>query len=113
MNPLDELIAQTLQKMTMEDKFAFAQEPSEHPGAQFHFSNGMAMRNSLRLWEHDSPLTKWFCEQGIYHGDDRSAVIFKALWCRMRNQPFNIEQEAAYYRDYWKDKGLGADGKPL
>jgi hypothetical protein len=112
-NPLEELIEQMVAQMTVEDQITFAQEPEDHPGSQFHFSNGMSMRNELHLWEHTTPLTRWFSEQGIFHGDDRSGTIFKALWCRLRNKPFDIKAEAEFYRVFWARNGVNPDGTPI
>jgi len=71
------------------------------------------MRNAWGLWYNETGISKWFQSHGVLHGDDRSGIIFKALWCRLNNKPFSIDNEAAYYISYWKQHGCKADGSPL
>ncbi len=110
---LDEAVDQIVAGMTEEDKAAAQREDPEHPFGYAHFGGGMAMRNGWGLWHGRTPISRWLREHGIWHGDDASAVIFKALYCRLTGKPFDIAAEAAYYRDYWASKGCGPDGSPL
>lgn len=104
--PLDELIDEIIGQMKPEDKEWFRKESKDHPGASLHFGPGMAMRNNLHLWEHKTPLTKWFCEQEIFHGDDRSGTIYKALWCRLNNKTLDMKREAEFYKNHWAKCGI-------
>lgn len=112
-NPLENLIDEILSKMTEEDMSRFAKEPEDHPGVRFHFTGGMAMRNEFRLWQNDTPLTMWFSSHGIFHGDDRSATIYKALWCRLNQRYFSITDEAEHFRAFWARSGHNPDGSPM
>ena len=98
---------------SQEDKDYFSNQSGEHPGAELHFSAGMAMRNSWKLWQKDEPLAKWFRERGIWHADDMSAIIYKAYWCKLNNKPFDLNTEVAFYEKFWADNGLGFDEQPL
>ena len=60
----------------------------------------------------DETVDEILSKYNIMHGDDRSAIIFKALWCRLNDKPIRIEEEAAFYIRYWADKGLNPDGSP-
>ena len=102
---LDEAVDQLLSQMSESDKQAYRREDPDHPGSRFHFGGGMAMRNRWSLWDHDTPLSQWFLSHGIFHGDDRSAVIFKALYCRLTDTPFDIAKEAAFYEAFWAKSG--------
>jgi len=42
--------------------------------AQAHFGLGLWMRNQWGLWR-GGPLTKYFCQLGVYHPDDMSSII--------------------------------------
>lgn len=110
---LDEAVDQIISDNSKEAMDEFKLEPEDSPGARFHFFGGMNMRNAWGLWYNETPISKWFQFHGVLHGDDRSGIIFKALWCRLNNKPFDIDAEAAYYINYWKQKGCKADGSPL
>lgn len=111
--PLDELIDEIVEGMTSKEIEDYKKESYKHPGSKYHFWGGMNMRNSLHLWEHDTPLTKYFSSVGIFHGDDRSGTIYKALWCRLMNKPLDIKAEADFYKRFWAKNGLNADGSPI
>lgn len=64
--------------------------------------NGMAMRNDWNLW-YKSDLSMWFYNHGIYHADDMSGTICKAVWCSVKNLPFVLENEVKYFEEYWKE----------
>jgi hypothetical protein len=74
-----------------------------------HMFGGMSMRNSWGLWFNETAIGKFFQERGLHHGDDRSAVILKAFWCKMNDKPFSLDTEVAYYRDYWANAGVDPD----
>lgn len=98
---LDEAVDQILGTMTADDMSRYCQEDPRCPGIRFHFGGATAMRNQWGLWDESSPLSQWFTAHGISHADDRSACVFKALYCRLTGKPFDIAAEAAYYRDFW------------
>lgn len=112
---LDEAVDQILAHMTKTDKIAFAAEPEDHPGSCLHFSTGMALRNEWGLWHGKTPISKWLRAHRIVHGDDQSAVIFKALWCRLQTPPriLDIAAEAEHYAAFWARSGLTWDMKPI
>jgi hypothetical protein len=95
------------------DRNRFMREPSDHPGSQFHFGSGMAMRNIWGLWIKEQPLTQWFRSHGIWHADDMCALIYKAYWCSLHDKRFDIDKEAQHYKDYWTKQGVGFDGEKL
>jgi hypothetical protein len=94
---LDEAVDYLVAYMSDDDKKAYA------AGAPApHFSLGMSLRNDWGLWFNETPLGKWFEANGIHHGDDRSGVIFDALRARLKGEPFDIKEQADYYRKWWK-----------
>jgi hypothetical protein len=111
--PLDATVDYLLLCMSDADKAVFAQQPEDSPGAEWHHTLSRNIRNDLHLWDDDTPLTKWFAANDIYHGDDRSGTIFKAMWCKLNNKPFDIKAEAEFYRAYWAESGVNPDGTPL
>ena len=56
----------------------------------------------MAVWEPSSPLAKWFASQGIFHADDSSACIFKAFRAKLQGKPFDLVQEAEFYKAYWE-----------
>jgi hypothetical protein len=110
---LAEAIARLDKLMPDDVKDMFKKEPEDHPGSQYHFNAGMALRNNWGLWVDDQPLTQWFRQRGIWHADDMSSIIFKAYWCYLNNKEFSIEAEADYYTKWWAKNNTGFDGKSL
>lgn len=109
---LDEAVDLVLSNMTEADKDAYAMEDPECPGAKYHHFGGMAMRNDWGLWYHETPLAQWFARHGIYMADDRSAVVFKALYCRLTGRSFDIGAEAMFYQQFWREHDCYPDGSP-
>jgi len=64
-----------------------------------------SLRNSWGLWE-DSPLKKYFIQQGFTHPDDMSEVIWDS-YCAMREgKEFSLLEAAEKYKAYWaKNRG--------
>lgn len=114
---LDEAVDQILAGMSAADKVAYAKEREHYPGVRFHFSGGMAMRNDWGLWHHETVLAKWLLARRLFHGDDRSAIVFKALWRRIHGLPLSEEwlaTEAAHYETFWRETaGLSWDMQPI
>ena len=99
--------------MTDEARVRFAKESGTSPGSKFHFGGGMAMRNNWGLWDKEQPLTTWFRNNGIWHADDMSSLIYKAYWCFLNDMRFDIDNEVYFYESYWKMTGVGFDGVKL
>lgn len=66
-----------------------------------HHGLGRHLRNEWKLWL-DSPLSKWFNEQGIYHADDMSGIILDSFWRHLNNEPLMIKEQIKQYQDYWE-----------
>lgn len=96
---LDEAVDHLLARMTEEDKTCFL----SHSDAFFHHGSGTAMRNEWLLWDESSPLSIWFSDRHIFHADDRSSVIYKALRARLNEETIDIEKEAVYYLRFWQE----------
>lgn len=105
---LDEAVDQILAGMTQEEKDAYAREPST-----YHHGGGTAMRNDWGLWFGDTPISAYLRAHRVFHGDDQSSVIFKAVWNRLNGFSTDLAAEAAYYEAYWKGCGLTWDQQPI
>lgn len=110
---LAEAVDRIIATMTEDDKAAYRAQPAESPGAIFHHFGGMAMRNAWDLWSHDSFLCQWLSGRGFFNGDDRSALIYKAVWCHLNHIPLRIEEEAERNRLHWATYGVNPDGTPI
>jgi len=73
----------------------------EFSGPWAHFGLGMWVRNNLGLWDKESPLAKYFCSIGIGHPDDMWGILSDCIVRKFRNEPFDLEGQVKYYRDYW------------
>ncbi len=116
LTPLEEAVNQLRHEMTTDEEIAFSREPKDYPGVRFHFTSGMAMRNEWGLWHGKTPLSKWLRAHGVFHGDDQSAVIYKALWRRLNGLALSEEwlaDEAERYALFWARSGLTWDQKPI
>lgn len=94
---LEEAVNHVIQNMDKDSIEAIKKSTSMH---EFHFTTGMAMRNDWGLWSGSS-LRSWFVDRGIDHADDMSGIIMKAIWCRVQDEDFNLDQEIAKYQEYW------------
>ncbi len=120
MNPipttLDEAVDQIVASMTADDQARYRDEPEDYPGVRFHFSGAMAMRNGWGLWHGATPISAWLRARRVFHGDDQSAVIYKALWRRLHGLPLDdawLAKEAAHYESFWNRSGLTWDQQPI
>lgn len=104
---LDEALDLIIHSSRKEDLAAFAATPEGDYATMLHFGAGMAMRNNWGLWHNETGIAKWFRDNGIFHGDDRSGTIYRALWCRLNNAPFDIKAEAAHYEAFWAKRDSG------
>lgn len=110
---LDEAVDQILAGMTQEQRDAYARQPSASPGAAYHHGGGTAMRNGWGLWHGETPISAYLRANRVYHGDDQSAVIFKAVWNRLNGFSTNLAAEAAHYEAHWRRHGLTWDMQPI
>jgi hypothetical protein len=113
---LDEAVDQLLAGMTEADKRAYRKGPEDDAGVILHHGLGMAMRNAWGLWHGETALSKWLRSKRIWHGDDCSATIYRALWRRLHDLPIDdawLAGQAAFYEDFWKRSGLTWDMQPL
>ena len=66
-----------------------------------HHGMGTFIRNTLELWEN-GPAVKWFNDNGIYHADDMSSIIFKSLHRRVNGNDIKLDDQIKKYRDHWE-----------
>lgn len=70
---------------------------------KYHFSVGMNIRNAWGLWKEDSTLHGHFKERfGLFHADDMSGLIFHCFHKAINDKPWEAEEKAQYYLEYWK-----------
>jgi len=90
-----------LKKLPPEEIISIKRMESEDDMIKYHMGLGMGLRNGWGLWA-GSRLSRYFNRMGVEHPDDMSGIIFDALWCRIHEKPFNLEQRIKYYQDYWR-----------
>lgn len=111
---LDEAVDQLISAMKPKDKRDWKTIPFDKIMGMIHHLGGMSLRNEWGLWHGKTDICKWLRVNRIYHADDQSSTIFKALWCRVNDQPFDIKTEAAEYERFWRETaGLTWDMKPI
>lgn len=81
----------TMVKSWTEDEFS----------GRLHHGFGMWMRNNWQLWG-GSRLSKYFNDLGIHHPDDMSGIILDSYHRHLNNKEIQLEEQIAFYKDYWK-----------
>gem|GEM_PF-6394650 len=69
------------------------------------FDSGYYTLNDLRsreLWNNPK-LDPAFKKIGIWHPEDRGAILGTCIWRRLHRQDLNIPQQVAFYLAYWKE----------
>ena len=66
-----------------------------------HLGLGMWLRNNWRLWG-GSRLSKYFNNLEINHPDDMSGIILTSYGRYLRKEDIKLEEQIAYYKNYWK-----------
>ncbi len=115
-NDLEQAVAELRKHMTTSDEIAFSRAHEDGASAMLHFNGGMALRNAWGLWQNETPIARWLQERKIVHGDDRSCVIYTALWRKLNGLIIDdewIATQAAFYERFWNQSGLTWDMKPL
>lgn len=73
----------------------------ENDAMMLHHGYGTFIRNTLELW-YNGPAVAWFNEQGIYHADDMSGIIFTSLHRKGNKKEIELDKQIKFYRDYWE-----------
>ncbi len=120
MNPipttLDEAVDQIVASMDGETKAGWRTQGVDACIGPIHHWGGMALRNDWGLWHGTTGISQWLRAQRVFHGDDASAVIFEAVWRRLRDLPIDdawVAERAAYYETFWAKSGLTWDQQPI
>jgi len=76
--------------------------------AGLHHGAGTWLRNNLHLWEdcgkpykERTPLSRWFNDNGIFHPDDMSGILFDSLERHLKGEDLKLEEQFKFYIDYW------------
>lgn len=69
-----------------------------------HHGLGRWLRNNWSLWEAVGELPAWFkSAHGITHADDMSALILDAAFCRVCEEPFDLDRQVAVFLQHWEN----------
>jgi len=101
---LDDAIAEAECLLPPSDLDLFRSTPEREAIADAHFAIGMFMRNEWGLWA-GSRLSEYFNAAGLFHPDDISSVVLKALWRKQNHLAFDLRAEIRYYQQYWRECG--------
>lgn len=110
---LDEAVDSIVAQMTPAQQEHWRTHSARECIGPIHHTGGMGMRNRWGLWDDDSPLSRNLSAHGAYHADDRSSLIFNALWHRLNGLPHDIAAEVEANRLHWAAQGVKPDGTPL
>jgi len=79
----------------------FHKENTNPTNEGWHFAGGMNLRNAWGLWHNSTSIAKWFTENGLYHGDDRSAILSEAVSAKINNKDFDVHAKIQWYQNWW------------
>lgn len=81
-------------------------EPDTIRDPFFHFSGGMHTRNTLSLWDKESPLHKHMVERfGLCHADDMSMLISGAADAKKNGVEYDIDSDIERCKNHWINMG--------
>ena len=84
-------------------------EFAENDPSLYHHGVGRFLRNTWKLWDADSDLSRFFHSIGIYHPDDMSGIILTTLRRILNKQPVKLADQVKKHQAYWCSLNL-ADG---
>ncbi len=68
----------------------------------FHHTGGMAVRNTLGLWQKESPLYKHMLERfGLCHADDTGALITGAANAFKNGKDYDPAPDVERFKKHW------------
>lgn len=100
-----------LQRMpeTYEEAIQFVYErinPDTVSSPMFHMTGGMAVRNTLGLWDKESPLHKHMLERfGLCHADDTGALITDAAHAMKNGEDYDPQAWVDICVKHWHNAG--------
>jgi hypothetical protein len=74
-----------------------------------HMGLGLRIRNEWLITRDDrglgsrSRLAVYFRSLGIDHPDDMSGIILESFVRHVKQEPINLDEQVAYYKDYWAE----------
>lgn len=73
----------------------------------FHHTGGMAVRNTLGLWDKESKLHKHMLERfGLCHADDTGALITRAAHALKNNEEYDPQEDIQSFKEHWRRNGF-------
>lgn len=90
-----------LDSLLSHDDINTIKNESEEGTIKFHMSLGLWIRNNWKLWNQNTPLSKYFNDLEIFHPDDMSGIIITSYWRYLNGKPINLESQIEYYKNYW------------
>lgn len=99
---LDEAVEMIVAALQPDELEYIRQSPEQKVMGLAHHGVGRYIRNGWSLWEKDTPLSLWFAQQGITHGDDKSGIIITSVIRHIRGEPRDLEGQVRRYQEHWK-----------
>ncbi len=96
---LDDAHAELMKLLPPDELQRIRDMKSEFDMIDYHFGLGMGLRNDWGLWR-GSRLSRRLNFMGIWHPDNMSGVILQSFWCKLHNQPFQLQNQEARFRAY-------------
>lgn len=102
---IEECMTALIELLSQEEKINLLKMSEDEMGMTHH-GLGQWIRNNWDLWK-GGPLLEHMKSLGFIHQDDMSHSIIKEFWNRLNNRPSQIQEDIAYYADFWKKSDTG------
>lgn len=77
-----------------------------------HFTFGMYLRNTWKLWDKETPIVQWFRnELKIGHADDISGIILDSLYAKVKGEVLDLPLAIECYHTHWELCGCNEFGE--
>ena len=102
-NTMEEAIHALEKQLSPAQREAFKAKSEAVALTDAHFGLGMQIRNEwFRTGGSDLP--RILSEAGAKSMDDMSTLVLSAYWRRLNGRPFDLQQEAGCYRQWWAEQ---------
>lgn len=103
---LEEAVKTLVKTTSKKEKEDIKATPHDDVMGQLHHGFGTFVRNEWKLWDDQTPLVQSvYAKYGVKFGDDVSGLILNAYIAKLQGTEFDLEAEAARYRDHWEEIG--------
>lgn len=100
-NDLDECLDMMEKDIAARDEAKWLEKSEDDAMLAAHHGFGTFLRNSWKLWDDTTELSKFFRSIGIVHGDDKSSIILISYHRKRNGKHIDLEGQLKHYWKHW------------